>query len=193
MKCLGMKNISIIPSNVLLCFASSGSWQQPTESHHSVWEGDCRENRLSGRGGVHQPDHRAGQPTGQGLGGEQGGPGELGRAIWAGLAKAKLSIYPGGAHGEARVAKARLQCGVEVVTSWEEKLTVVWTGFFQAGQAAWWATCETGREGRTAGDAWLNWATGSWMLSKWEEGERWKDCKTGSLISCSRQTPKIFI
>lgn len=51
--------------------------------------------------------------------------GEFGGAIWAGLASAKLSIYPGGAHGEVGVAKANHLCEVAVVTSWEEKLTVV--------------------------------------------------------------------
>lgn len=65
---------------------SLGSWYQPAKPNNSVYKGYSWKNQLSGGGDEYQPDHRAGQPTSQGLRGKQTEIQEFNGAIWAGLA-----------------------------------------------------------------------------------------------------------
>lgn len=67
-------------------FVFLGPWCQPPEPNSSVWKGYNWENQLSGGGDAYQPDHRAGQPTSQGLRGKQGEIEEFGGVIGADLA-----------------------------------------------------------------------------------------------------------
>lgn len=70
----------------LTSFVFVGPRCQPPESKGSVWKGYSWENQLSGGGDTNLPNHRAGQPTSQRLGGKQWEREEYGGVIGADLA-----------------------------------------------------------------------------------------------------------
>lgn len=148
-------------------FVSPGSWCQSPKPNSSVWKCYSWENQLSGGGGAHQPDHRAGQPTSQRLRGKQGDIEEFGGVT--GLTWHKMNCqFVGAMHRAVLDMELHQWSSLEVVMSWQDRLTVVWVDQAKGDFTAWpnsiLGTCETGREGWATANAWLNWATG-WLNS----------------------------